>query len=218
MKRVAGLGLLLGLAGCAGIFHSSAQREQVYFLGVNPAAPLTAALPAARASLRVARPVAGPGLDSSHIVLLESSHRMSYYMASRWPATLPEVVETLATQVLNASGAWTSVQGSQSPFPSDYLLQMRIRRFEADYTGGSAAPEVHVVLDCTLGRQTGREIVDTFVSEGSAVAAANKLSDVVAAFEQATGAALTSMAAHAGGSAHGGPDQNVERPVPSMKR
>ena len=206
--------LLLSAVGCNG-FHSNARPEQVYFLRANATGPTAdAARPAV--TLRVARVVAGPGLETSHIVLLESDRRMSYYMASRWPAPLPEVVEELAVETLRSSGAWESVQSSESGFPSDYLLQIRIRAFESDYTAATN-PDVQVALDCTLGRRSGREIVATFSAEGSAKAAANKLSDVVAAFEQATNAALASMTKQASEAVRRDA-QKVDSPVPSISR
>jgi cholesterol transport system auxiliary component len=202
-------------AGCTGGFHSSARPEQVYFLRADTTAPpADSAHPAV--TLRVARVVAGPGLETSHIVLLESDRRMSYYMASRWAAPLPEVVEELAVESLRSSGAWQAVQSSESGFPSDYLLQIRIRAFESDYTA-SAAPDVQVAFDCTLGRRSGREIVSTFAAVGSAKTAANKLADVVAAFEQATNAALASMTKQASEAVRRDV-QKVDSPVPSINR
>ena len=214
MRVLAGM-LLAAAAGCTSGFHSSARPEQVYFLRANtPALTTDAAHPAL--TLRVARVVAGPGLETSHIVLLETDRRMSYYTASRWAALLPEVVEELAVETLRSSGAWQAVQSSESGFPSDYLLQIRIRAFESDYTA-SAAPDVQVALDCTLGRRSGREIVSTFAAEGSAKAAANKLGDVVAAFEQATNAALASMTKQASDAVRRDA-QKVDSPVPSINR
>jgi cholesterol transport system auxiliary component len=206
--RGAGLSLLLlclSLTGCSGLFRSNAKPEQIYYLRA-PAAPAAAssavsgaaatAAPAAatQVSLRVVRPLADPGLDTTHIMLVQADHRMNFYSGSRWPAPAPEFLEALAVQTLRASGEWASVQDSASPFPADYLLQMHVRRFEADYTQGGEAPSVQVVLDCTVGRRQGREVLATFTVAGSAAAASNHLSQVVAAFEQATGAALNALA------------------------
>ena len=141
---------------------------------------------------------------------------MSYYLASRWPGDLPSVVEAMAVDTLRASGAWSTVQDSASAFSSDYLLQVVIRRFEADYTVSSAAPEVHVVLDCTVGKRAGREVIDSFVAEGSATAAANRLGDVISAFEDASNKALDEIAVRAAGAVKTA--QKVETPVPSMTR
>jgi cholesterol transport system auxiliary component len=224
---------LLALAACSGLLQSHAPLEQVYYLRVKGAAADTAR-PANLASVRIGRPMAGPGLDSSHIMLLESNLRMSYYTASRWPAVLPEVVEELAAESLRSTGSWSDVQTSESSFPSEYLLQIRIRRFDADYPASAAtrsvsAPEVHVVFDCTLGRRSGREVMATFTVEGSAAAAANKLSDVVAAFEDAANMALSSLATHAADAARDAnathdsaadhaAGQKVDSPVTSITR
>jgi ABC-type uncharacterized transport system auxiliary subunit len=191
--------LLLG-SGCSGLFHSNAQPEQIYYLRAPAASatPAGGAAPAALgASLRVARPLPDPGLDSSHIMLVQADHRMNFYSGSRWPAPIADVLGALAADTLRASGAWTSVGDSTSQFRSDYLLQLAVRRFEADYTAGGAAPEVHVRLDCTVGRRDGRDVVATFVAAGNAPATANRLGDVIAAFERATGSALESLAQQA---------------------
>ncbi len=222
MTRLLALMPLLLLSGCSGLLHSTAPLEQVYFLRAKPAG---AAAAVKAGSVHVARPIAAPGLDSSHIVLEESDRRMSYYTASRWPAPVPAMVEELAAQVLRASGAWSDVQSSESSFPSDYLLQIRIRRFAADYTSSAgrsaAAPEVHVALDCTFGRRSGREVIATFAAEGSAVAAANRLSDIVAAFEDAANVALAAVATQAADAAatpDREPPQKVDKPVASISR
>ncbi len=197
--------LCLYLTACSGLLHSNAKPEQIYYLRApaaraagsdsaqGNAAATAAPMLAMPVSLRVGRPAAGPGLDTAHIMLVQPDHRMNFYTGSRWPAPAPELIEALAVQTLRASGAWASVEDSASPFPADYLLQIHLRRFEADYTAGGAAPVTHVVLDCIVGRRQGREVLATFSVAGSAAASANRLAEVVAAFEQAAGAALQAL-------------------------
>jgi ABC-type uncharacterized transport system auxiliary subunit len=122
---------------------------------------------------------------------------MNYYVGARWPGTLPAIVEELTLDTLRASGRWASPQNSASVFPSDYILQIVVRRFEADYTRNPNLPEVHVVLDCTIGKRLSREVVATFVAEGSAATTANRLGDVVAAFEDAANKAAGVIAERA---------------------
>lgn len=145
-------------------------------------------------SIQLSRTSADPGLSTQLITLVRSDHRLDYYVGSRWAADLPEVVETLAIDTLRASGAWRGVHESPSAFLADYTLQINIRRFEADYTDGGVAPKIHVVLDCTLARRLGRDLVASFVAESVVQAEENRLSSVVAAFEKAANAALTTMA------------------------
>ena len=223
--------LCLCLAGCSGLFQSKAKPEQIYFLrapavatstpAAEPAAAPAAAGAAMPASLRVTRPLASPGLDTSRIMLVQTDHRMNFYSGSRWPAPATQLVEALAVETLRATGAWTSVQDSTSPFPSDYLLQIHVRRFEADYTEGGGAPVVHVVLECVVGRRQGREVLATFTASGSAAAAANRQAEVVAAFEQASGTALQSLSQQAERAVradlqHGA--QNADKPLAAISR
>jgi ABC-type uncharacterized transport system auxiliary subunit len=212
--RLATCFLTGALAACSGGLHSDSPATQVYVL--RAAAHPQATLIQSTASLHVSRPMAGPGLDTDHILLVQSDHRMSFYVASRWPADLPGVVESLAVDTLRTTGEWSTVQDSGSAFSSDYLLQMVIRRFEADYTVSASAPEVHVVLDCTIGKRAGREVIGSFVAEGSATAAANRLGDVVTAFEDAANKALADIAAHTAQAVQTA--QKVETPVPSITR
>lgn len=201
LRRLAPLLLGLLVAGCSSLLRSNAPPVQVYTLRVADGASSAGtaeAHPAVPASLRVAHPLAGPGLGSSGIVLLQPDHRMNVYAASAWASDTPALVESLVSQSLRASGEWRSVEDAESPFPSDYLLQISIRRFEADYSAGTdVPPTVHVTLDCALGAEEGRTVLTTFVAEGSAAADANKLSEVVAAFQQATDQALASLSQQA---------------------
>ncbi len=212
-------GIALLCVGCGGLLTSRATPEQTYYLrapAVAGAAPLAA-------SVRVNHPQADPGLDSPRITLRQSDHRMSFYSGARWAAPVPDVLEALAVQTLRAQGAWSSVGDSASPFPADYVLLITVRRFDADYGAGGAAPDVRVVLECVLARREAREVVTSFSVEGSATAGANRQAAVVAAFEQATGAALQGLAAHSLEAAaadlpqlHAA--QNAETPTPSSTR
>ena len=192
--------LSLAVAGCSSLLRSDAPPVQVYTLraAAAPSDGTADTHPAVAASLRVAHPLAAPGLGTSQIVLLQPDHRMNVYAASAWAADAPALIESLATQTLRAADEWTSVEDAESPFPSDYLLQISIRRFDADYSAGTEAPPtVHVTLDCTLGAEEGRTVLASFVAEGSAPAGANKLSEVVAAFQRAADQALASLSQQA---------------------
>lgn len=217
LRRLAPILLGLAVAGCSSLLRSDTPPVQVYTLRA-PAAPSAGTAdphPAVAASLRVAHPLAGPGLGTAQIVLLQPDHRMSVYAASAWAADAPALVESLATQTLRAADEWSSVADAESPFPSNYLLQISIRRFDADYSAGTEAPPtVYVTFDCTLGVEEGRAVVASFVAAGSAAAAANKLSDVVAAFQQATDQALASLAQQTFAAAHDASSRRTDSGTP----
>lgn len=209
--------LFLG-AGCSGLLHSNAKAEQIYFLRATAVPAAGAPLPAA---LRVGSPGAAPGLDTTHIVLVQPDHRMGFYSGSRWPTAAPALVASMAVQTLRASGDWASVQEAGSPFPSDFLLQVTLRRFEADYSGGAGAPEVHVVLYAILGRRDASDVVGSFEVAGSATAAANRMGEVVSAFEQASNQALAALARQTVAvvrASQDAPSQKALNPAPSSSR
>jgi cholesterol transport system auxiliary component len=192
LRRLALVAALLA-AGCAGGLHSSTPPSQTYILRATLAspAPLTSH---ATATLQVQLPLSAPGLEAERIVIVEPDHRMSYYAGSEWAARLPLMVEELAIERLRAAPDWAAVSDSGSTFASDYLLQIRIRRFEAEYAG-DAAPTAQVVFDCALARRADHELLASFTAHGSAVAGANRLGPVVAAFEEAANAALSEVVA-----------------------
>jgi cholesterol transport system auxiliary component len=217
-RFILSLSMVLMVSGCtSGLFKSETPPVQVYVLRAA-ASPTSAAVGQAQAldsarageaagtgasspppialppTIQIPRPQADPGLSTELITLVRSDHRMDRYAAASWAGALPDVVATLAIDTLRATGQWSAVHDAPSPFSADYLLQINIRRFEADYTGGAEAPTVYVTLDCTIARRIGRELLTSFVAEGVANAEANRMSTVVAAFEKAARIALKQMA------------------------
>jgi cholesterol transport system auxiliary component len=193
MRRcIAVLTLLLATA-CSGGLRSNAPAAQTYTLRVTNAPQMPPA-PRPATSLRIELPLAAPGLHSEHIVIVQPDHRMSYYAGSQWAAELPLIVEELAVERLRSTGDWAAVIDSQSAFAGDYFLQITIRRFEAEYTS-NAAPTARVAFDCAIGRRADRLLIAGFTAQGAAVASANRVTAVVAAFEAAANAALSELAA-----------------------
>ena len=188
--KLPGAGVLLVLAGCAS-FHSDQPPTQVYTLDpVFSASKLEAGSNAA--ALQVLRPRAAPGLDTERIALRRSAQRLDYYAASRWPAPLPEFLQSLAIDALRASGKFRAVQPDTSAFAADELLQIEIRRCQAEYAS-DGPPVVRLQLLATLGRRSDRAVVASVGAESSVAATENRMEAVVAAFQSAVTAALTEL-------------------------
>jgi len=189
--RVLLAGLLAMLSGCTGFLETNAPPVQSYVLRVTPSQQ--SAVQPLKGTLRVSRPLAAPGLESERIVLVQSDNRLSHFEASRWAASLPEVIEALAIEKLRGAGIWNIVQGSNTGFPSDYTLQMTVRRFDADYSENPNSPTVRVALDCIVARRTDRELLSGFSVEAVEPVGENRLANVVEAFERATNQALETV-------------------------
>ena len=205
-RALAALPSALLATACAN-FHSDQPAVQVYALepgfaaAATPSAQAgtpeaTAAAPETAApTLQVLRPLAAPGLDTAEIALARGGQRLDYYAASRWPAPLPELMQSLAIEALRASGKFRSVQPDSSAFSADLVLQLEILRCQAVYTG-EGPPTVQVQLLATVGRRNERAILATINAGSTVPAADNRMQPVVAAFQSAVGAALRDLAAH----------------------
>jgi len=188
MRVCAGLLTVTLLGGCASGLRSDVPAVVTYRL--QAAAPSLGETPI-KASLRVDRAVAGPGYATDRILVLRDDRQLDYYSASRWPATLPEIVSALAVESLRGGGGLAAVHDDSAPFTSDYLLVIGVRRFEAETANDGL--QVRVLLDCTVGRRKDRGVVAAFTAEGTAAVGEERMSAVIAAFEQATQQAMSML-------------------------
>ena len=194
--RSATLALVLAVTcGCTGsLLKSQLPAAQIYRLAPlpaegTPAAPLDAVV-------LVPRPVAAPGLDTERIAVLRDGQRLDYFSASRWGAALPDVVQEVVVESLQNSGRLRSVQRELGNFRADFLLQLDVRAFQAEYTR-AAHPVAHVDLVATLGRPGDRASVHSFVVSASEPATANTMTAVAAAFDSALRKVTRTVAANA---------------------
>ncbi len=203
----------LALAGCSSGLRSGAAEPVTYVLRAAPvasasgqgtAAPAAAAASAAdpagvarigSLSLQVTRVLAQPGYAGDRILLVRPDRSLDFFAASRWPEPLPAVVATLAAETLRGTGALRAVHDDAAPFSSDYSLRIAIRRFDAEYTSGTAAPRVRVAVECTVGRASNRSVLAAFDAEATVDASGNRMGAVVEAFEQAAQTVMSAVAA-----------------------
>ena len=191
--RMAGLLAALACAGCGSLLDSKIPAPQSYVLRLPAREATTPANTQPAGSVLLQRPKAGPGLDSDRIVLLRSDSRFDFYAATRWAAPAPDMLASFIVDGLRAGGSFSAVFDDTAPYAPKYDLRCTLRRFESDYTKGGGAPTVFVAFDCTLGRHRDRELLSSFTAQGSAAARADRLNDVVAAFESASTAAVSEL-------------------------
>jgi len=206
--------LALLAAGCGGTFTSKAPISRAYVLYPAQAAVAAAttgeadaprergasgeaarAAPAFPGALRITRPAAGPGFETDRILLLRADRQLDFYANGHWAAPIPDMIGALVGETLRHRSLFTSVYGDGVALRSDYFLQVFVRAFLADYSRGGEAPVALVLLDCTLVRRLDRAVLANFTARGEAPAAANRMTEVVAAHEQALQQALESAVA-----------------------
>ena len=193
-RRAAGALAALALcaaSGCGGL-HSNEPAMQIYTIEPTYSLP-KAENPGGAGSVQVLRPLAAPGLDTDRIALRRSGQRLDYYSASRWPAPLPEFVQSLVVDALRAAGRFRAVQPDNASFSADSVLQIEIGHCSADYPG-DGPPTVRVKLLATYGPRAERATPATLSAESSVAASENRMQAVVAAFQGALSAALSDLA------------------------
>lgn len=196
--RTMGKGLLvcvaLGLGACTGsLFESKQAIPQIYLLkpvvaaGGSTAAKFTA-------SLSIATPTATPGLDTDRIALVRDGTQLDFYRSVRWGGTAPRVAQTFLLALLQDAAGFAQVTAEQARVDSDYLLDLELRDFQAEYRGAAAAPTVHVTLVANLVRVQTRKSLGLLQATATVPATTNTMTAVVTAFQQAAQQTSESLA------------------------
>ena len=178
----------LTLAACTGsLLQSSAEAPETYRLEGRAPADRGGRLPLA---LAVARPRAAAALDTDRIAVVQPDSRFDYFAGVRWTEPAPQMLQQLLVGALTADGRFAVVTSAPSRVPTDLLLDVELRRFEAVYAADGAAPTVRVEMQVTLVESRQARRVASFPAAGSATAAGNRRAAVIAAFESATAQAV----------------------------
>ncbi len=183
MRRT--MALLVAAALCTGCIgsalESSRDHPEVFRLTAPPLPDAGGALPSV---LAVGRPRAPLALDTERIAVAGPQTRFDYYAGVRWAEPAPLMLQSLLVQALAADGRFATVVAVPSRVPSEYALEIELRRFEAA-NDGSGAPVVHVGMQVTLLDGKGARLA-SFPAEASVTAAADRREAVMAAFDDAT--------------------------------
>jgi cholesterol transport system auxiliary component len=122
-------------------------------------------------------------LDTERIAVLKG-RQLDYYRGARWGGRSVEVVQTLLVSSLNDQKLFRSVTAEQARVAGDYMLDIEVRHFEADYADGGI-PQAHVMFIGRLIRIVDRELVETVSSDARVAATAERMTAVAEAFESA---------------------------------
>lgn len=134
--------------------------------------------------LEVKAPTAAPGLESERIALKKSPTKLDYYAESRWPGSLPAVVQAAIVKTLEAQNLLKSVSDDETGIAADDTLSIAIQDFQAEYASKDAAPFIRITLSAKLSDAATQKVYASFVVTHTTKASANKIDDIVAAFDQ----------------------------------
>jgi len=143
--------------------------------------------------LAIARPELSQTLDSERIALLRGA-TMDYYADAQWSDTVPRLVQSQLVQAFEESGRILAVARESAGVRADYTLTTEIRDFNAQYNDENSAPLIVVDMEAKILAPRGAVVAAQNIRQ-TAAAAANSVPAVVAAFDQALGAALAGIVA-----------------------
>ena len=173
---------VLMCAGCGSFLDTKLPASTSYVLAPAPAAP--AGVARTDADLSIGRPDLAPGLDSERIAVLKG-RQLDYYRAAQWGGRTTEVLQTMLVDSFEDQQLFRSVTAEQSRVASEYVLDISVRDFQAEYASDNEAPTAHVTILGRLIRVTDRQLVDTYTATAQSRASDNRMSAVAAAFENA---------------------------------
>jgi ABC-type uncharacterized transport system auxiliary subunit len=185
------LALSVLLAGCGGLLRSTAPAEQTFRL--RSALPAASSVAAIKTTLQLLPVAVQPGLDTTRIALVRPGNRLDWYADARWAGPLNDVVTALLAQSLRDSGRFAQVATDAAAMDADMVLAVTVRRFEAEQSAEGALPVAQVRLECTLSSLTAHRQLAAFTATAAVSAGANRLTDVVAALEQAAQQAIAEV-------------------------
>jgi cholesterol transport system auxiliary component len=182
------LALLLALQGCAGsLLESKAEAPETFRLEGAALPDRGSRLPLA---ITVARPGAAPALDTDRVAVVQPDSRFDYFAGVRWSEPAPQMLQQQLVRALASDGRFEAVVAAPSRVPSDLLLDVELRRFEAVFAADGGVPEVRVEMQVSLVDPRQAKRLASFVAAASAAATANRRAPVIAAFDRATAQAV----------------------------
>jgi len=179
----------LALSACGSIIGPG-EPPQIYVL-----APTFTPIEGGQVSwqLSVARPDAPAIYDNQRIAIMRGGI-MDYYANAQWTDETELLLQRLVVEAFEKSGRIPAVGTERAGLHSDYLLQIEVRNFYANYTTDSGPPTAVVELVSRL-MTPQRTVVASLDSRHEAAASANSIPAAVQAFNTAAQAAITEIVA-----------------------
>lgn len=180
------------LPACTGsLLETELPANSLYVLAPAPATA-TAQTPLA-VDLTIALPNVAPGLDTERIAVLKG-RQLDYYRAARWGASTRALVHTFIVDSFEDRRLFRSVTAEQARVAADYVLDIDVRDFQAEYANENDAPTVRVAMLGRLIRVVDRKLVATMAASSGNLASDNRMLAVTAAFESAMQKVATELA------------------------
>ncbi len=177
-------------SGCAGVLPGAGPPPRLFRL--TPKSTFPEDQEPVDWQLIIEAPLAPAGLDTTRIALQRASVELEYYARANWTDLSPAMIQTLVVESFENSGKIVAVGRESLGLRADFVLKLELREFQSDYSRG-AVPDAHVRLNAKLVKMPQRTIVGSQSFEAKVGANADRIEDIVAAFDDALGKTLKDL-------------------------
>lgn len=175
--------LALNLAACVSLFPK-AKPSQLYSFNTAVAAAAAAPKPPAVAVLRA--PTQFTRSAATDRILTRTGTQEAYIAEARWAAPASILFDEALSAAFDNSAVRLATRGE--PGPTDAVLRVEVRTFEANYKdGAAAAPTAIVDARATLIQVKTREVIGTRMFHAEHKANDNRTGPIVDAYDAAVG-------------------------------
>ncbi len=182
---------LAGLAGaCESLVPGGGPPPILYRL--TPKSTFREDLPTVKWQLVLELPLVNAGLNTTRIALFPNPTRLEYYARASWTDRAPNMVLTLMIESFENSGKIVAVGRESAGLRADFVLKTELREFQAEYRQ-PGVPTAHVAMNAKLVQLPARAIIGSENFNSTAEAGADRLDDIIAAFDEALGKCLKKL-------------------------
>lgn len=174
-------------AACETIIPGKGPPPVLYRL--TPKSTFRSDLPEVRWQLVLELPVANAGLNTTRIALLRQPTQLEYYARANWTDRAPAMALTLMVESFENAQRIVAVGRESVGLRADFVLKTELREFQVEYFR-SDRPTAHVGINAKLVQYPRRTIIGSHSFDSTALARADRLDDIIAAFDDALGKAL----------------------------
>ena len=182
MKRLTAIMAATWLAGCGGVLERDAPEPAAYVL--TPPRPEVATAIFLPADLAVLTPRVAPELATERVATRWPGNRIDYYAGARWGGDAALVVQSALVGGLRGTGNLRSVEADPGRLRPTHVLAVELTRLEADYSAGGL-PVARVEMTASLAGHAERRPLSSWTVRAEQPAAANTLTAVMAALDEA---------------------------------
>ncbi|WFC42617.1 ABC-type transport auxiliary lipoprotein family protein [Pseudoxanthomonas sp. SE1] len=182
LRLVIALPIAIALAGCS--ILGSEQRDPVTIYAPDVRVPARPDWPTVAWTLVIAKPTAARVIDSPRISVRPTPGELQVYRGVSWALPATDMLQDAVQRTLEDSGRIPAVASADAGILGDYKLVMDLRRFEADYAGGTQ-PSAVVEVNAKLVNNRDQRVVAsrTFLQQKPATSI--EVAQVATAFDQA---------------------------------